>query len=128
MKPNRTRLFISFNNKKHRKMAQQIDAGQTLTGFLLIWDTVTDEQAPGAQWFTDISATSSDESIATAAPNANNLAVDFTGVAPGTATIHVTATSNYTNSNGAQVAEVKTADVEITVPDAANATELRVQF
>lgn len=127
MKAHKTRLLIFFNNKKNKKMAQTIDAGQTLTGRLVIWDTVADQEVtPG--WFTDRSATSDDESIATAAPAADQYSMDFTGVATGTTVIHVTATLNYANSNGAQVAETKTADVEITVAGAANETELRVQF
>lgn len=130
MKPNKTRLFISFNNKKHRKMAQQIDSGQTLTGKLVLWDIVKDEAVPDVFFSDPRSAKSSDESIVAVKQreNADFGFIDFTGGEQGDATVDITVTANYTNSNGAPVSPLKKVSPTLTVPAAANETELRVYF
>lgn len=127
MKAHKTKLFIFFNNKKHTKMVQQIPLNQTQTGTLIIFDTVTGLPVPAS--FSDIIITGVNESAdVTANPEASN-EILFTGlIFEGTATIGITATAHYTNSNGVPVDEVKTLSLNIQVAEPAHATEFRIQF
>jgi hypothetical protein len=123
------KLLIFFNNKKQTKMAQEIQPGQKITGQLIVWDDVTNAQV-GA-WFTNVVITSSNDTIATGSQNhssTDNRFIDFTGVAVGSATIHISATANYTNSSNILVAQTKTVDVDVLVANPANPTSLRLQF
>jgi hypothetical protein len=124
-----TTLFIIIKNKKTKNMSTILKPEQTVRGTLTVIDDVNQSNVGG--WFTNISIVSSDAAIITAVASTDSTSgkyIDFTGHANGNGTITITATCNYSDSNGNIVAQVKTVSVDFQVASAAHPTTLKMVF
>jgi hypothetical protein len=129
-RPRKTKLFLYtiINHFKIQIMALSIDKNKFANTHLALKETESGD--PVEATFTDIVLTSSDESIVTCNEDTDSDGnVDVKGIAVGEASVNVSATASYTNSNGDVVSESKTASVAVTVTQpAADGTELVVSF
>jgi hypothetical protein len=129
-RPHKTKLFFItiINHFKIQIMSVSINKNEFVNTHLALKDSVTGD--PVTATFTDIVLTSSDEAIVTCNTDADNDGnVDVKGISVGEASVNVSATASYTNSNGDPVSESKTASVAVTVTQpTADGTELEVSF
>lgn len=112
-KPNPVKLSIIFsNNKNPSTMSLELKSGQTSIGTLVVTDTVTGLQVPAT--FTNLTATSDNEAVATVTPNSDGT-VTATGVSAGTASASINAIAAFNDSNGAAASQALSAVESILV-------------